>query len=60
MFSEQLGHVFGAGGAESLSRVLEVPFVGRIPIDPRVAGEEEEERETFSCIARLAKELAEQ
>ena len=30
--------LFGAGGGESLSQEMSVPFLGRIPIDPRIVG----------------------
>ncbi len=30
--------LFGSGGGERLSREMRVPFLGRIPIDPRIVG----------------------
>jgi ATP-binding protein involved in chromosome partitioning len=30
--------LFGTGGGERLSQEMNVPFLGRIPIDPRIVG----------------------
>jgi ATP-binding protein involved in chromosome partitioning len=30
-------NIFGSGGGEKLARDYEVPFLGRIPIDPRIS-----------------------
>ena len=61
------GEVFGSGGGEALAHELEVPLLGRVPLDPRVresgdAGEPlvdaDPEAETAQEILRIAETIA--
>jgi ATP-binding protein involved in chromosome partitioning len=60
------GDVFGSGGGEELAEAIDAPFLGRVPLDPRLreagdAGEplvwSEPESEPARAIVRVAEEI---
>jgi ATP-binding protein involved in chromosome partitioning len=67
VLENMIGDVFGAGGGEALAAQLDLPLLGRIPLDPalRVCGDAgvpaviaEPDSEGAAAIAAVAEELA--
>ncbi|MGA8164718.1 MAG: P-loop NTPase [Waddliaceae bacterium] len=50
--SKEIVYLFGKGGGEALAREKEVPFLGRIPIDPEVSKRADDGRSLFDADCR--------